>query len=133
EENVDQSSCTLSSSSTLTQRTSLGTATVQHKKRTRDSDCDSRFYSPTNMNEEELFNQLFKARLGHSPYDKYDGWPENSLSDEIIGYKNDVLEELIKVCEEKAGRIPILPSTSDRRGIREYRKEEEFYHGHKHK
>ncbi|KAI5392217.1 hypothetical protein KIW84_076849, partial [Lathyrus oleraceus] len=162
------------------------------------------------LNEEQLFNQLFKARLGHPPYDKYESWydialweeivkelgsrslfhnptitdvlkvvikyykeyksdpeliqkwlshslrlnirhvfdsftdkygsltfdaletvhsrvrPQSSLSGEIIEYKNDAqaLEELLKVCEEKARRI--LPSTSDRMGIREYRKERGF-------
>ncbi|CAI8619463.1 unnamed protein product [Vicia faba] len=162
------------------------------------------------LNEEQLFNQLFKARLGHPPYDKYEGWyditlweeivkelgsrslfhnptitdvlkvvikyykeyksgpeliqkclshslrlniyrvfssftdkfgsltfdaletmhsivrPQSSLSGEIIEYKNDAqaLEELIKVCEEKARRI--LTSTSNRKGIREFRKETGF-------
>ncbi|KAL5052971.1 hypothetical protein RYX36_033653 [Vicia faba] len=162
------------------------------------------------LNEEQLFNQLFKARLGHPPYDKYEGWyditlweeivkelgsrslfhnptitdvlkvvikyykeyksdpeliqkclshslrlniyrvfssftdkfgsltfdaletmhsivrPQSSLSGEIIEYKNDAhaLEELLKVCEEKARRI--LTSTSDRKGIREFRKETGF-------
>ncbi|MCI31678.1 hypothetical protein A2U01_0052890, partial [Trifolium medium] len=52
--------------------------------------------------------------------------PQSSLSGEIIEYKNDdqALEELLKVCEEKARRI--LPSTSDIMGIREYRKERGF-------
>lgn len=88
---MDQSSCTLSLSSTLTQCTSLGTATVQHKKITRDSDCDSRFYSPTNMQQqvvgdmdEELFNQLFKARLGHPPYGKFKSWCDIALWEEIV-------------------------------------------------
>ncbi|XP_024633351.1 uncharacterized protein [Medicago truncatula] len=91
EENVDQSSCTLSLSSTLTQCTSLGTDTVQHKKRTRDSDCesdcDSRFYSPTNMrqqNEEQLFNELFKVRRGHPTYGKYRNWCDIALWEEIV-------------------------------------------------
>lgn len=161
------------------------------------------------LNEEQLFNQLFNVRLGHPPYDKYESWydialweeivkelgsrrlfhkptitdvlkvvikyykeyksdpeliqkclshslrlnichvfgsftdkygsltfdaletvhsrvrPQSSLSGEIIEYKNDAqaLEELLKVCE-KTRRV--LPSTSDRMGIREYRKERGF-------
>ncbi|KAL5066553.1 hypothetical protein RYX36_028290 [Vicia faba] len=94
------------------------TATVQHKKRTRDSDCesdcDNRFYSPTNMqqqvvgdmdlNEEQLFNQLFKARLGHPPYDKYESWYDIALWEEIVKelgsrslFHNPTITDVLKV------------------------------------
>ncbi|CAJ2671090.1 unnamed protein product [Trifolium pratense] len=60
------------------------------------------------MNEEELFNQLFKARLGHSPYDKYDGWKERGYAGPValqygedltaLGITNDTKFWLLQNC-----------------------------------